>query len=288
MILKSKTWKTKGKKHSPQFKRLFSYLEHEQDESFDIYHNFRSKNDRSRAIKEMYHQHSFKRRRANGISHFHEILSISKKDESHVTLDMLHTLSQEYIRLRCPNALCYAKAHTHGKNKHVHFVISSNELGSDKALRLSKAQYQDIKVSLEKFQIERFPELENSIVHSGSSRENSRTKNDDVEKQTKKRTKKALEKEKVSGLVSKAVSRSKSIDDLSNSLDSMGAEIYFYREKPSGVVYEDKKYRWKTLLIEKDRIEQLIATQKEKDLRMEQLNDIQKERNNSLNKGIER
>jgi uncharacterized protein (DUF1499 family) len=283
MIIKSKSWL------SNNVGKLFNYIDKE--DSFEIFNNFKSREgDKSTAIREMYHQNSLKRRRVNGknISHFHEILSLSKKDEAHVSLDMLHTLATEYIRLRCPNSLCYAKAHLHGKNKHVHFVISASEIGG-KNLRISRKRFKNIKHEIEKIQIKKFPQLENSIVHTGNEKENSRTKNNDIEKHTKKRTKKALEKEKVSELVCKAVSGSKSIDDLRDSLRSGDIELYFYREKPSGVIYNDKKYRWSTLGIEKERIEQLIAMQKEKDMRMEQLNEIHKLNNDkSINKGMER
>jgi hypothetical protein len=281
MLIKSKSWS------SNNVGILFNYIDKE--DSFEIFNNFKSRGNKSKAIKEMYHQNSLKRRRVNGknISHFHEILSLSKKDEAHVTLDMLHTLASEYIRLRCPNALCYAKAHLHGKNKHVHFIISASEIGG-KPLRISKSKFQNNKITLENIQKTRFPQLENSIVHTGIGKENFRSKNNDIEKQTKKRTGSALQKEKVSEIVQQAVAHSKNIGDLRLLLESKGADLYFYREKPSGVIYNDKKYRWSTLKIEKKRIEQLIAIQKEKDMRMEQLNDIQKERDNSLNKGIER
>jgi len=257
MIIKSKSWKSNNKNNSAQFNRLFKYLEHDNLDSFAIFHNFKSKNDISKAIKELYHNDQYRKRRKGGVAFYHEILSLSKKDEQHINSEMLHSIAHEYLKLRCSNGLAYCKAHLHhSKQPHLHFLISANEIASDKTMRISKALFKSIKLDMAAFEKDRFPNLVHSEV--SHDKKNSRTKHQDIEAQTKKRTKTALEKEKISVIVKQALGRASTLTELKSSLRKDNIELYHYRNKPSGVLFNNKKYRFSTLNIDKNSFKFLL------------------------------
>jgi|GEM_PF-1425517 len=256
MIIKSKSWKVSNKNNSAQFNRMVSYLQHDKD-GFEILFNFKAKNDTSKAIKELYHNDQFRKRRKGGVAFYHEILSLSKKDEQHINIDMLHSIANQYLKYRCPNGLSYCKAHLHhSKQPHLHFLISANEIASDKTMRISKDRFKSIKLDMEAFQKDRFPNLVHSEV--SHDKKNSRTKHQDIETQTKKRTKTALEKEKISVIVKQALGRASTLEELKSLLRKDNIELYHYRNKPSGVLFNNKKYRFSTLNIDKNSFKYLL------------------------------
>ena len=100
--------------------------------------------------------------RRNGVTFYHEILSFHKADTPNLSHAIMEDLTRQYLAMRAPRALAVAKCHFDTGNKHVHIMISSNDLGKAKRNRLSKAEFKQIKYDLETYQYENFP----LIIHS--------------------------------------------------------------------------------------------------------------------------
>lgn len=101
--------------------------------------------------------------RKNGVLLYHEILSISEVDRHHVSAEMLSDLARHYLSLRAPEALAYGAIHF-DQNPHVHMVISGNLRQRPEKLRLSRADFAQVKRDLEAYQKQRYPQLIHSLV----------------------------------------------------------------------------------------------------------------------------
>lgn len=104
------------------------------------------------------------RKRTNGVVLYHEVLAFSGKDREYISADILTDLASKFLELRARGAMAYGVIHFEHENPHVHFVISGNLMSDSKKLRLSKGEFHQVKRKLEKYQRERYPELENSVV----------------------------------------------------------------------------------------------------------------------------
>ena len=168
MIIKSAARK------SPSFGQLLSYMTDLEQAGPAIVHNLRASKDDLRAIhREFLDNYRYLPPRKSGNVLYHEILSFSDRDQASITPSLLEDLTRRYLELRAPCALAYAKAHFETDCPHVHIMISANELVSSKRLRLSRAEFSDVKRSLERYQQEQYPFLEHSVVFERcSSRKN--------------------------------------------------------------------------------------------------------------------
>ena len=102
------------------------------------------------------------RARKNGVYMYHEILSITKT--AHLSdEDMkltLRKIAQEYVLRRCPNNMVYGVIHDdHAHHLHYHLLISAIEAGEKTRTRLSRAEFQTLKVEMERRVLAEFPAL---------------------------------------------------------------------------------------------------------------------------------
>ncbi len=165
--------KSVSHKHN-NFARLINYIYNDHGRSnpeitFDLCHNLRSI-DKEEIISEFKENAQLKKKRKNGTSLYHDILSFSPKDRKHLTLDKLYDLSLKYIELRGAAGICFAKPHVHQDHLHVHFCFSGNQYQSEKALRMTMREFYQVREDLEKYQIKEYSELAHSLVYIKKSR----------------------------------------------------------------------------------------------------------------------
>ena len=191
------------------------------------------------------------RKRGNFL--YHEIISLSDKDKDKVTPAMLNDLAQHYLELRAGNALALAVSHYDTNNPHIHLILSANYRKSPKRMRLSKKQFQQIKLDLEAYQRQRYPELTASQVnHAG--RDANKIKYNRGERELIRRREKSGKrtltvKEQVRETVGQCFIKANSVAECQRNLSQAGFQFYRRGEKTVGVRrYEDKrKYRLSTL-----------------------------------------
>lgn len=224
--------------------------------------------------------------RKGSTAFYHEILAISKEDANVITKDMLQDLMNKYIELRgLKNAIVLAKSH---HNQHIHLMISGNELCNKKRLRMSQNQMKKLLIDFEKYHLKQYPEITHSTVHTNKEKQIKR----DIGKENSNRRKEKeyqlklrlpnekTQKEIVSEMVQKLMLNVKNFNQFTNEIKAIETlKIYTYRSKIKGVIYLNRKYRFSTLKIEKEKIIELEKNQK----RLNQLSLIeethQKQRN---------
>ncbi len=145
------------------FSQLVDYFEDgRQDEKFTVYHNVYSNN--PEGVKAEFNKNAtFLKKRKNGVYMYHEVLSITKSSilPEDQQKEILKDIALNYVKSRAKNNLVYGVLHHDKKdNLHYHFMISSNEIESDKKHRFSKEEFSQFKKDLENYVLEVYPKLE--------------------------------------------------------------------------------------------------------------------------------
>lgn len=243
MIIKSMSRK------SNSFSQLYDYLMREND-SFSFtrnsYSNSRNKKDLIREFQENYKH--IKNSRGK-ISFYHELLSLEVNNLSlEKQKEILLDLANKYLELRAKNHISLGVLHKDKDHIHIHLMISSNEITADRRIRLSKKEFSNIQKILEDYKNEKYIELSKTNFYQ-ESKELSKEKRQEQEIKHKRNTKTTKEqiKEDLKSTFAKATSKTY----LNNHLQNLGYEIYL-RGKTIGVIFEEKKYRLKTLGLDKE------------------------------------
>lgn len=160
MIIKTLSRKT------GTFKSFLDYIDkgvEEQDKDFIIEKNLwaRNQDEYARQFEENY---NLTRKHKNSVKCYHEIISFHELDTVNLNHEKIKDLIDKWISVRANKALVYGRIHRHNKNIHVHLCVSSNNLREKKKNRINKKEYDNCKKDLENYQIERYPELINSVA----------------------------------------------------------------------------------------------------------------------------
>lgn len=211
--------------------------------------------------KDFLDNYTYQAKRKGGNALLHEIVAISKNDREHITTEMLQDMMHKYIEMRgAKNALVIAKSHD---NQHIHFMISNNELRSSKTLRMSHEKMKTLLFEFETWHRAKYSQLKNSLVHTLKERQMSRdiaseNRNNRREKEyaLKKRTSsKKLQKELASEMVDVLLQKVHNFKELAKYIKQKNElEIYTYRGEIRGILYQNRKYRFSTLGISKERL----------------------------------
>jgi len=254
------------------FSQLVDYFEDgRQDEKYSIFHNLYSTN--AEAIKEEFTTNAnFLPKRKNGVYMYHEILSIT--DTGNLSREqqkeILKNIGLEYIRTRANKNLVYAVLHDDkADNLHYHFMISSNELMSEKRLRLSKEEFSQFKKDLELKVLTEYPELEQKklINKEAGLNKDSGEKLSNKGVELKRRTGKTSQRDDLKDRLKTVFAGSKNKAEFFTFLEKENLSIYV-NGNTIGILDKatDRKHRLKTLgmLDEFNAISQIIESSEDK------------------------
>lgn len=144
----------------PSFAQLRSYIFKGADNNYTYTRNLYA-NDTEGISKEFEENFKHLKRQKNSNAIYHEILSISKAGiDLESQKERLLEIAEQYAEIRAKNCLVYGSLHEADNNLHFHLMISSNELEQNKNHYFSKKQFSEIKKGLEKYVLEKYPELE--------------------------------------------------------------------------------------------------------------------------------
>ena len=202
---------------------------------------------------------------------YHEILSITKDGDlsDHDRKDILRQIAQKYIEMRCPGNLAYGVVHDdHSHHLHYHLLISANEAGESKRTRLSKADFQSLKVEMERRVLSEYPSLRQKV---SMDRQNEGERVSQRGEALKRRTGELPERSRVKETIAEIFADSLDRDELFSRLRAENLDLYV-RGTNMGVVdgSTGRKYRLKRLGLQ-ERFAVLSA-------RMEQMARIKRER----------
>lgn len=188
-------------------------------------------------------------KRKNGNALYHEILvldqntGLSPEQENTILLD----LAAYYVDQRAPNQLVYGKVHDDQSHRHIHLMISSNAVKSDRRLRVTKARFAEIQKAVEERLLSRYPELGAERIYTrGDDRQ--ALKQSSREGELERRTRKPSRKRQLQATLHQTFSQASSSDALEKQLHEQGLRLYV-RGRQVGVepLQEGRRFRLKTL-----------------------------------------
>jgi hypothetical protein len=255
MIIKIKSHKR------PVFQKILAYMINDKDRLFDaekksfvVTHNLKG-NTIDRWVNQFKENESFRKvKRSDSVFLTHEILSWHKEDSKNITLKKMEAMAYEYIRLRNQKGMYVAVPHFDKEHYHIHICASGIEFKTGKSLRLTKSEMQKLKVEIQNYQIEKFPELSKSIVEHDKK---GRTTLSEKEYQIKLRTGRATQKEEVLMVLKSCYAKSNSRESFFELLKEKGLSTYERSGKITGVRNENFKFRFNRLGFSKEKFQEL-------------------------------
>lgn len=250
MIIKSMS----RKDHS--FAELYDYIkkgmEGEYNHPHAFCHNFYNGfDDREQILKGFSENVSHLQKRKNGNNFYHEIISVKVNDKINRDkhYEALYNITHDYIKMRADKCLVIGGIHDeHDHHIHMHLMISSNEIGSKKRLRLTKKEFSVVKKLTEEKALALHPELAQEVLINAKKKSSSISKKEDaLKRRTKKPSIKDQFKDRLKGIFEQSADKA----DFFNHLEANNIEIYTRGKTISFLDIEhNRKHRLKTLGLE--------------------------------------
>ncbi|MEK7227820.1 MAG: relaxase/mobilization nuclease domain-containing protein [Patescibacteria group bacterium] len=225
---------------------------------FIIRHNIRSSTLEGFIMEFKQNEKNRIHKRSNQTALNHFIISFSPDDSLHIDDKKLRAIAKKFIQLRGENNLYIGSKHMDKSHIHLHIAGSGTQING-RASRISKKQLADLKKALDAFQMQRFPELTNSLPRHGlSMKQNGLLKHVLPIEQDKRLT----QKNAVLKALESAYAKSESLDSFLSELKVQGHEPYYRAGKLTGVKYAgQRKFRLAKLGFQSEKLEQLNAVQ---------------------------
>jgi REP element-mobilizing transposase RayT len=258
MILKVLT------RHNPSYASLIDYITRDSkapDGNPMVFtHNLRGEGKANWTQEFLENEASRKNTRSNQIYLYHEIISFSDKENTQAfTKEVITDLAEKYMSLRGNDGLMIGAVHTDKNHLHLHFCTSGTKYRTGLANRLSRTDLQDLKVKLQEYHREKYPELDKSICEHGKG--NSYVT--DREWQTRNKGQRTLLKDKIRATVRECFANAQTQQEFLTCLQEAGLHHYERNGVPAGIAYDDAKIRFSRLDISKESIQELSAVRPE-------------------------
>lgn len=261
MIIKSMSRK------QPSFTQLFDYIvrDHDNDTRYNFTHNCFGL-DRDGILNEFYTNAELLRKRQGANYLYHEILSISRSKQlsEQQQKELLRDIAQQYIYARAKDCLVFAGLHDEKDNQlHYHLIISANKLDQKKRYYHSKQGFDQIKVQLEEYVLQRYPELEQEKLISLSKEQkqaNKKARRSTNESEYIRRTGRKSKKQQVADKLRGIFADASTMRDYLYKLREHHIESYV-RGKNMGYIVDGKKHRLNTLGIAEEFDEMILRFQ---------------------------
>jgi hypothetical protein len=221
-------------------------------------------------------------KRSDNIKLNHTILSFSNKDIEHISKDLLKDISKKFIELRGNDNLFLASSHHDKDHIHLHILMSATKYMTGESNRISKLEFKELKLALDAYQKEKYPELAHSLPEHGKrSKVQSSTKeypiqNDNV---------KLSQKQQISETIAEIYGKTKSSQEFLSQLKFEGLEPYFRGGSVYGVEDQGRHYRFKTLGFDINKLDELDKKSSKEEDELQQLSDLRESK--SLEKEVE-
>ena len=194
-------------------------------------------------VSEFEENQSKRKSRKGGVIMYHDILSFARMDTDMLNHNKLKDIARQYIQLRSPEAQAVATFHFDARHVHIHVALAGAKYMTGKANRVSKRSFQDIKLTMEEYQREQYPELMHSLVEHGTYLNRKKEQEFQKEKRTRQASKRSLVKQRLAQLIDQAAS----IEEFQQLCEKVNMSHYFRGDKLYGVEVDGKRYRFSTL-----------------------------------------
>jgi Relaxase/Mobilisation nuclease domain. len=260
------------------FKEEKKNLESSKDKPFILRHNIRSRSLKG-FIREFRENESFRLvHRKDSVKLFHTILSFSNKDKEHITDKMLKDLFKKFVAERGSNCLYAGTKHFDKDHIHLHISVSGTQLNG-RSSRVTKQKLHHIKIELDKYQKQKYPQLVNSLPEHGKGKKISK---EDVLQTIK--AERQTGKETLMSAVEKTFATSKSKYHFLSQLIKIGLEPYYRNGRLQGLKYQRKKFRLGRLGFDESKLKSLDKVKSLEDDELTLLNCLRTNGNRELRK----
>lgn len=194
-------------------------------------------------------------KRKDNIKLSHTILSFSNQDKEHINNALLKDISKKFVELRGKDNMYLASSHQDKDHIHLHIVMSGTKYMTGESTRISKREFQQLKLALDAYQKEKYPQLIHSLPDHGKT-----LKDRLAEKahQVQSRAANLSQKQQIIETTETLYSKSKSIDHFLSQLKSEGYEPYYRGHKLYGLENEEgRHFRFKTIGFDREKLDGL-------------------------------
>ncbi|MBO6518343.1 MAG: relaxase/mobilization nuclease domain-containing protein [Bacteroidia bacterium] len=254
MIIKSKGYRSQ--KAIENVIRYCAQVNKVQNQAEPFLHTrfIRNPNDLKSVIQTFEMNESFrvhKRKNTNAI--IMEIISFHKDDSPKLNPMKLRKLAQYYLEKRAPHAMALCTLHTDQDHIHLHLCLSGVSFATGKATRIARSDFATLKQEMERYQERQLGLVHSRIDHTGKDKQERELTLSNL------RRDESLDKVQLGVFVRKVLESSISYDQFVRKLEDQNIQLYNRGSEASGIIHQGKKYRWRTLNIDKslvlDRIE---------------------------------
>ncbi|MBL7738473.1 MAG: relaxase/mobilization nuclease domain-containing protein [Chitinophagaceae bacterium] len=252
-------------------------------DKFLIRHNIRSRSIKG-FLKEFNENESYRLvHRKDSVKVFHTIISFSPKDRKHLNDKILKNIAKKFIEERGMSNLYIGTKHEDKDHLHLHLCSSGTQLNGRSA-RVSNQKFRSIKLSLDRYQREKYPFLANSLPEHGKGRRLAKEALLSTLKANRQTNKVALLE-----ALEKIYSQSRSKDEFLSKMKADGHEPYLRNGKLQGILFNGTtKYRFSRLGFGQERFEILDQAKKNEENCLVQLRSLRKGLQKEIEPGIER
>ena len=248
MILKSLSRRSKSFAKLIDYILQYQSLEARKEDSFVITQHLKGKSKEAWTKEFIRNEHERLHYRASPVTMYHTIISFHSRSYGSITKNMLVDITRKYLQLRGDGILAMASAHMDKKNVHIHLIEGSVDVFFHRSCRMNKSFFQNIKLELQKYYLDKFPMLVHSRIDHGKSKSKKISEN---EFHLKKAGKQTVEKEVILNTINYEFEQAQSKQEFYKILKNKGIEVYERYGKPYGVI-GSRKYRFSTLGFDKE------------------------------------
>ena len=265
-------------RHSPSYSSLINYiLKDGENKRSEIFTQNLLSDSIDGWTKEFILNESYRKNtRFDQLYLYHEILSFNSEDKDKLSTEIINDIAREYMKLRGNESVILGGLHKDKEHIHLHFCVSALKFRIGKSNRLSKAELLKLKNEIQLFHKQKYPEISKSSPNHGSGK--SYQTNKQWYKEQRNQLKEQIEN-KVRSYFEKSSSRNEFLELLRDE------NLYYYERKgiPTGIEYENMKFRFSRLGIEHEQLESLPKDLSEEEKTLKEIFSIRRSREELVN-----
>lgn len=221
-------------------------------------------------------------KRSDNIKLNHTILSFSNKDIEHISKDLLKDISKKFIELRGNDNLYLASSHHDKDHIHLHILMSSTKYMTGESNRISKKEFHELKMALDDYQKEKYPELIYSLPNHGKL---TKVQSQDISYPFKDSIRTLSQKQQISETIKEVYGKTNSSKEFLSQLKFEGLEPYYRGGSVYGVEDQGRHFRFKTLGFDVNKLDELDKKPSKEEIELQELSDLRESKN--LEKEVE-
>jgi len=193
--------------------------------------------------------------RSDNVKLFHTVLSFSNKDKGVITEQMLNDIAKQYMKLRGGDSMYIGAVHYEKDHTHIHLVQSGTKYRTGESNRISREEFKHLKLALQSYQQEKYPELINSLPEHGKGEIYMANPSLDL------RGGRTSKKQELINRIKSASVNATSLESVLEELKQAGHEPYYRGGKLTGIKFAgEQKFRFSKLGIDTEAlIPKLVA-----------------------------